>query len=105
MGQQAPICRPEALEKGCDKLSVRVFAQHECDHLFHCGAGNGSLVISYDGIFRLCADLVHTDCTYDLRRGTLAQAWKELVPRVRDLRSSSPEFLSGCRRPIVHLCL
>ncbi len=98
--------RAEALEKGCDKLIVPGFADHQCDHLFHCGAGNGSFVVSYDGIFRLCADLVHPDCTYDLRQGTLAQAWEDLVPRVRDLRSSNPEFLAGCRRcPIINLCL
>jgi radical SAM protein with 4Fe4S-binding SPASM domain len=98
--------RARALAKGCDKLIVPEFAHYQCDHLFHCGTGNGSFVVSYDGIFRLCADLWHPDCTYDLRRGRLAQAWDELVPRVRDLRSANPEFLERCRRcPIVNLCL
>jgi radical SAM protein with 4Fe4S-binding SPASM domain len=98
--------RATALERGCDKLIVPGFAHYQCDHLFHCGAGNGSFVVSYDGIFRLCADLWHPDCTYDLRRGRLAEAWEELVPRVRDMRSTSAEFLGRCRRcPIANLCL
>ena len=98
--------RAEALEKGCDKLIFPEYHGDVCDHLFHCGAGNGSFVVSYDGIFRLCADLWHPDCTFDLRQGRLTQAWEELVPRVRDLRSPNPEFLGRCRRcPIVNLCL
>jgi radical SAM protein with 4Fe4S-binding SPASM domain len=98
--------RARALEAGCDRLIVPGYADHQCDHLFHCGAGNGSFTVSYDGIFRLCADLWHPDCTYDLRQGRLAQAWDELVPQVRDLRSSDEEFLNRCHRcPIVNLCL
>lgn len=98
--------RARALEHGCDRLIVPGFDEVSCDHLFHCGAGNGSFVVSYDGIFRLCADLWHPDCIYDLRQVSLAQAWDMLVPRVRALRSANPAFLERCRRcPIVNLCL
>ena len=104
--EQGDESRATALAKGCYKLIMPQFADHQCDHLFHCGAGNGGFTISYDGIFRLCADLWHPDCTYDLRRGRLAQAWDELVPRVRELRSANPEFMNRCRRcPIINLCL
>jgi radical SAM protein with 4Fe4S-binding SPASM domain len=69
-------------------------------------AGNGSFSEGYDGTFRLCSSLWHPETTHDLRRGTLAEAWEEVVPRVRDLRSRSPEFLQKCRRcGIVNLCL
>ncbi|MGD8475344.1 MAG: radical SAM protein, partial [Anaerolineae bacterium] len=98
--------RATALEQGCDKLIFPTYEGEVCDHLFHCGAGNRSFVVSYDGVFRLCADLWHPDCTYDLRRGRLKEAWEELVPRVRDLRSADPEYLKRCRRcPIFNLCL
>jgi radical SAM protein with 4Fe4S-binding SPASM domain len=98
--------RATALQNHCDRLIVPGFADHRCDHLFHCGAGNKSFVVSYDGIFRLCADLWHPDCTYDLRQGSLAQAWNELVPRVRDMRSAKQEFQEGCRRcPLINMCL
>jgi radical SAM protein with 4Fe4S-binding SPASM domain len=98
--------RAKALEKGCDKLIFPEYHGEVCNHLFHCGAGNRSFAVSYDGIFRLCADLWHPDCTYDLRQGRLAEAWEKLVPRVRDMRSADPEFLQRCRRcPIINLCL
>jgi radical SAM protein with 4Fe4S-binding SPASM domain len=98
--------RAKALDIRCDRL---IFPQYEgevCNHLFRCGAGNKSFAVSYDGIFRPCPDLWHPDCTYDLRRGSLAQAWNEVVPRVRDMRSASRDFLERCRRcPIINLCL
>jgi radical SAM protein with 4Fe4S-binding SPASM domain len=104
--EQADDERAGALEKNCDKVIFPDYPGHVCDHLFHCGAGNGSFTVSYDGIFRLCSSLCHPDTTYDLRQGTLAEAWNELVPRVRDLRSTSPTFLERCRKcPIVNLCL
>ena len=104
--EQADDERARALHKSCDELIFPEYDGDVCDHLFHCGAGHGSFVVGYDGIFRLCADLWHPDCIYDLRRGSLARAWQELVPRVRDLRSTSPAFLARCRRcPIINLCL
>jgi radical SAM protein with 4Fe4S-binding SPASM domain len=95
-----------ALKRGCDKLVAPDHDEAACDHLFHCGAGNGSFVVGYDGTFRLCSSLWHPDTTGDLRGGTLAEAWNEVVPRVRDLRSRRPEFLEKCRRcGIINLCL
>jgi len=95
-----------ALQRGCDKLIGPDEEHAACDHLFHCGAGNGSFSVGYDGTFRLCSSLWHPDTTYDLRAGTLAEAWGEVVPRVRDLRSRKPEFLEKCRRcGIINLCL
>lgn len=83
-----------------------------CDHLFHCGAGNGSFSIGYDGTFRLCSSLWHPDCTVSVRPGdrptlvSLREAWEELVPRVHALRSQDPVFLTKCRRcALVNLCL
>lgn len=95
-----------ALEKNCDKLIFSEGAQKSCDHLFHCGAGNGSFSVSYDGSFRLCASLWHPDCLYDLRKGTLKEAWEKFVPAVRDMRSRNKTFLTKCRVcPIINLCL
>jgi radical SAM protein with 4Fe4S-binding SPASM domain len=93
------------LVKACDKLIVSEFEHTGCGHLFHCGAGNGSFSVSYDGFLRLCSDLWHPDCVYNLRNGTLADAWHNLVPKVRDLRSDRKEFLETCRMcPIVNFC-
>ena len=104
--EQADEERAESLVRSCDGLIVPEFAESQSDHFFHCGAGTDGFSVSYDGLFRLCADLWHPACTYDLRRGSLAEAWNELVPVVRDMRSTNPVFLENCRRcPIVNLCL
>jgi radical SAM protein with 4Fe4S-binding SPASM domain len=98
--------RAETLEKSCDKFIFPQYDGEVCNHIFRCGAGNSSFAVSYDGIFRLCSGLWHPDCIYDLRQGSLAQAWKELVPRVRDKRSAKEEYRARCRRcPIINLCL
>jgi radical SAM protein with 4Fe4S-binding SPASM domain len=98
--------RFQALEDGCDRLILADAGEHVCDHLFHCGAGSGSFSVGYDGTFRLCSSLWHADTTYDLRRGTVREAWQQVVPRVQDLRSTSTEFIERCRVcPIINLCL
>lgn len=95
-----------SLQRSCDKLINPEFAHYGCNHLFHCGTGNGSFSVSYDGRFRLCSSLWHPDCLYDLRQGSLAEAWQTFVPKVRDMRSNDPEFLQTCRRcPLINLCL
>lgn len=94
-----------ALEKGYGKFIVPEFKKFRCDHLFHCGAGNASFNISYDGYFRLCSSLLHSDCIYDLKKGKLEDAWRNFVPKVRDMRSKNKEYLKKCHKcPIINLC-
>ncbi len=98
--------RSQAMEERCDQFIVPEFSHIKCDHLFHCGAGSSGFAVSCNGIFRLCPSLWHPDCIYDLRKGSLTDAWRNLVPRVRDMRSSKKEFLEKCRVcPIINLCL
>ena len=104
--EQADDKRADALKINCDKFIFPIAGSSDCNHLFSCGAGVSSFVVSYDGIFRLCADLWHPECTYDLRKGSLAEAWHELVARVRDMHSTNPDYLEHCRNcPIVNLCI
>ena len=98
--------RFKSLENACDHLIVPEFSQTDCDHLFHCGAGNGSFALSFDGLFRLCSSLWHTDCVYDLRKGNLTDAWNNFVPNVRDMRSERSTVLEKCRAcPLINLCM
>jgi radical SAM protein with 4Fe4S-binding SPASM domain len=98
--------RFNAMREKCDTLINDEFTHIGCDHLFHCGAGNGSFNVAYDGRFRLCSSLWAEGTTFDLRKGTLADAWTQLVPRVRDLRSRRKEYLETCRKcALVNLCL
>jgi radical SAM protein with 4Fe4S-binding SPASM domain len=95
-----------ALEKNCDKLIMPELSHARCNHLFHCGAGNGSFAVSYDGIFRLCSSLWQKDCVYDLRKGGLFEAWLDFVPRVRGMTSNRKEFLEKCRTcSLINLCM
>jgi radical SAM protein with 4Fe4S-binding SPASM domain len=104
--EQADEERINALARGCHDLTELVSAHHNCDHLFHCGTGNSSFVVGYDGRLRPCASLWHPDCIYDLEKGSLADAWNRFIPQVRDLRSADLEFLSKCRVcPLMNLCL
>jgi radical SAM protein with 4Fe4S-binding SPASM domain len=98
--------RFQALGKECDKLIVPQFSHTPCNCLFHCGAGNESFSLSYDAFFRLCPSLWHPSCVYDLRIGTLAEAWHNFTPDVLALRSDREEFQETCRKcPLINLCV
>lgn len=104
--EQSDPERFTAMQKDCDQLIVSTTGHIGCNHLFHCGAGTGDFVVSYQGLFRLCDSLWAPGTTYDLRKGTLRQAWFDFVPRVLDLRSRDPVFRQTCRVcPIINLCL
>ncbi len=104
--EQSDPERFPALQKNCNELILSETDGIACDHLFHCGAGVGEFTVSYNGLFRLCYSLWAPGTTYDLRKGTLAEAWFDVVPRVRDLRTRNPVYLQTCRVcPIVNLCL
>jgi radical SAM additional 4Fe4S-binding domain len=98
--------RFNSLEKSCDKLINPKFSGVTSNKLFHCGTGNGNFVIGFDGNLRLCMSLQHPDCIYNLREGSLIDAWQNFIPKIRDMRSEKEEFLNTCRScPIINLCL
>ncbi|HHT9135922.1 MAG TPA: radical SAM protein [Candidatus Wunengus sp. YC60] len=98
--------RMKSMQQNCSTLINDEFTHQGCDHLFHCGAGNGSFNVGYDGTFRLCSSLCQANTVYDLRKGNLADAWFNFVPRVLDMRSHRKEYLDSCRScPLVNLCL
>lgn len=104
--ERADEKRMNALQKKCSNLINEDYTHYGCDHLFHCGAGNSSYTVSYDGKFRLCSSLWAPGTVYDLRQGTLADAWHNFVPAVRDMRSNNKEFRESCRKcALVNLCL
>ena len=95
-----------ALKKDCDTFINSEFAHFRCGCLFHCGAGNGSFNVSYEGLYRLCSSLCHPDCVYDLKKGSIRDAWENHVPKVRAMQSESREFREKCRKcPIINLCM
>lgn len=98
--------RSIALQNNCDHYIFSDNYRVDDDYLFHCGAGKSSFTVSYDGFFRLCFGLWHPDTIYNLRGGTLEEAWNRHIPKIRIIRSQNPEFLQSCQNcPIVNLCL
>jgi radical SAM protein with 4Fe4S-binding SPASM domain len=78
----------------------------DCRHIFRCGVGQRSFVVGPEGLLRPCVSLHHPDFLFDLRKGRLADAWNEFLPRVLARTSDRPEYLEKCGRcPIVNLCL
>ncbi|MBU0992271.1 MAG: radical SAM protein [Proteobacteria bacterium] len=76
--------RMAALEKECtchDSDSMEKNS-HSIDRLFYCGVGFNDCSISHNGLFRLCPSLWHPDFLYDLKAGTLKDAWEAFTPRV-----------------------
>ncbi len=98
--------RFRALKREYSSLVIPAFENYKCNHLFHCGIGNSNFCVGYDGTFRLCNSLWHPDCVYDLKRGSLKDAWENFVPLIQDMRSNSEEFLNKCSTcSIINLCL
>ncbi len=103
--ERADEKRFHALRRECEGMVARPFSQADCNHLFHCGIGLNNFTVGWNGLFRLCPDLWHPDCVYDLKKGTLADAWNRFTPEVRERRTGRKEFLTTCHVcPIVHLC-
>jgi MoaA/NifB/PqqE/SkfB family radical SAM enzyme len=97
--------RSAALEKRCATPEIAIPSQELTDRLFQCGAGGGSFAVSYNGLFRLCPSLWQSDCLYDLRLGTLAEAWFDFVPRVLARTTTNHGFLERCRIcPLMNQC-
>jgi radical SAM protein with 4Fe4S-binding SPASM domain len=104
--ERSDVERFEALEKHRAGFVFSGAVADECRHLFRCGAGKRNFVVGHDGRLKICLSLVHPDFLYDLRRGNLAEAWTEFIPRVLRRTSDRPAYLNRCARcPIINLCL
>lgn len=77
-----------------------------CRHIFRCSVGQRSFVVGPEGLLRPCLSLHHPDFLHDLRKGSLAEAWRDFLPRVLARTSDNPDYLEKCGKcPIVNLCL
>jgi len=95
-----------SLKKDCEMLITKTAPENTGKLIFGCGAGKGACTVGWDGTFRLCSSLCHPDCIYNLKQGSLGDAYKNFVPRVRRMASENREFLENCGRcRIVNLCM
>ena len=88
------------------KIGQQMIHSDNGNHLFHCGAGKTSFALDPYGFFKLCSSLSHPDCVYDLRKGSLKEAWEEFVPKVRGKRTDDEQCSKRCLTcPLVNLCM
>jgi len=97
--------RSASLQKDCH-IYIRDSSNNENDkRLFCCGLGRNSFSVGFDGMFRLCPSLCAPMCMYDLKNGSLAEAWTTFAPRIMSMTTSDPEIGLKCHRcEIINLC-
>ncbi len=96
--------RLKALEKKCQRLDGAT--QENKDRIFKCNAGVNECCVGYDGTFKLCTSLVNGGCTYDLRKGTLSEAWNIFTPKVISMKTDKQEFKETCGKcSFTSLCM
>ena len=95
-----------ALTAACGELITPEAPASDCRHIFRCGVGQRSFVIGPEGLLRPCLSLHHPDFLYDLKKGSLADAWTRFVPEVLKRETDRREYLEKCGKcPVVNLCL
>ena len=98
--------RSRALEKSCIDLLQPNEINQPSQYKLNCSAGSTSFSISYDGHFRLCSTLVDPSTTYDLRQGSLEEAWFDFVPQTRRIEVENKKIIEQCHScDLVNLCL
>lgn len=103
--EQADPERSAAVKKKCGMLEISIPSQGLDNRLFQCSAGNDSFAVSYNGLFHPCSSLRHPDCLFDLRRGSLSEAWFDFTPRTLAQTTTSNGFLKKCRLcPLMNIC-
>jgi radical SAM protein with 4Fe4S-binding SPASM domain len=102
--ERTDVQREQALRRECLRAAA-ADAPDEPGLLFHCDIGQG-FTVGHEGSFRLCAGLWHADYVGDVRKESLAAAWRRLMPAARQLRSRDAIYLGTCAVcPIIDLCL
>jgi radical SAM protein with 4Fe4S-binding SPASM domain len=97
--------RSKMYEEGCEWLIDTAAPVGDEIYVFRCGAGTSRFSVTYDGIFRLCSSLWAPGTIYDLRKGRLADAWFNLVPKVRHMQTDRASYLETCHEcRLAQLC-
>jgi radical SAM protein with 4Fe4S-binding SPASM domain len=103
--EQADPERLQAIIKQCSLVELPDTFQKPDSRLFQCSAGQESFAVSHNGLFHPCLSLRHEDCIFDLRRGSLAEAWFEFTPRMLERTTDNSSFLKKCGLcPLMNLC-
>ena len=97
--------RFENLQSSCVSL-LRSGEAEKDSPLIQCGAGRVGFTTGPDGTFRLCGAMNHPDTIYDLRYGSLEEAWNVFTPKVLSMKPENPDFYKTCGGcSLINLCM
>jgi len=97
------LAREKRFREEMVKFCAR-FMRPAGDRLFTCGAGHGGCIDAY-GKFQVCMLVRHPDLVYALKKGSLKDALKVMLPRLRPMRAANSRYLERCARCFLHgLC-
>jgi radical SAM protein with 4Fe4S-binding SPASM domain len=104
--EKSDKARCAAIEKKCGELDSNFSDSEETDRIFHCQVGMNSCCIGYDGTFKLCSALSDARYSYNLKTGSLKDAWVNFTPKVKGIKSNKKSFKEKCGScKIVDLCM
>jgi radical SAM protein with 4Fe4S-binding SPASM domain len=66
------------------------------NRLLSCGAGLGRGCVDAYGGFQPCLLLKSPDTAYDLKKGSLKDAFSSFFPRVRQMKAKNPDYMARC---------
>ncbi len=104
--ENADEYRRDAISKLCEDIGSQPVNAGKSNKLFRCRAGINSCCIGYDGTFKICSALTNPVCKYDLKTGSLRDAWYSFAPAIRNIKSDKSSFQTKCGKcDIIDLCM
>lgn len=94
------------LQKDCQKIELLSEEVGSNRQILNCGAGRESVSISAEGMLHPCGSLWHPDYLYDLKSGSLEDAWKKFIPKAINREVGREEDVPACSRCVLaNLCI
>ena len=88
--------RLKAVKKECGNIRLKESVSRENALVFRCSAGYNSFTVGFDGVFRICDTIFHPDCLYDLKAGSLREAWMDFTPKALSINLEGGKTLHKC---------
>lgn len=89
--------RMNIISNNCSILVDKRLTSYHGEKLIVCGAGFDNFVVNPEGKLKLCSSLNKAELMYDLRQGSVKDAWDNFIPRIREIKSSRVEYLEKCQ--------
>jgi radical SAM protein with 4Fe4S-binding SPASM domain len=98
--------RFKALTKSCSLIQTAIPTSGMVDKIICCAAGLNSVYVRHDGALQFCSALRYPEFVYDLRQGSLSEAWHNFIPDLRREKYKDRDLspvCTGCH--LINLCM